>query len=239
MSKKRIAIIGAGASGLTAIKCCLDEGLEPVCFEKTKEIGGLWNYHESDEDRDGLACVFKSTVINTSKEMMSFSDFPIPKQYPNFMHNTYVNKYFHLYADTFDLWKHIKLHTLVRMATLADDFDTTGRWRLDIVDRNTGEEWTEIFDGVMACNGHHAYPYVPEFEGLKEFEGEVIHTHGYKRPAGYEDKKVVVIGIGNSACDAAVDLSGITAQVNVCLAAYFGLILARVTQVYHLSPIDF
>lgn len=44
---KRVAVIGAGASGLTAIKCCLDEGLEPTCFEKTDDIGGLWRYKVS------------------------------------------------------------------------------------------------------------------------------------------------------------------------------------------------
>ena len=56
----KVAIIGAGASGLTAIKCCLDEGLEPVCYERTDEIGGLWNY--KDEVRPGQASVMKSTV---------------------------------------------------------------------------------------------------------------------------------------------------------------------------------
>ncbi len=39
---KRVAVIGAGSSGLTSIKCCLDEGLEPVCFESGDDIGGLW-----------------------------------------------------------------------------------------------------------------------------------------------------------------------------------------------------
>ena len=47
---KRVAVIGAGASGLTAIKCCLDEGLEPVCFEKSGYIGGLWHYTEDVVD---------------------------------------------------------------------------------------------------------------------------------------------------------------------------------------------
>ncbi|XP_072013611.1 flavin-containing monooxygenase 5-like isoform X2 [Amphiura filiformis] len=213
MSRKRVAIIGAGASGLTAIKCCLDEGLEPVCFEKTNEIGGLWCYRESNEERDGLACVFKSTVINTSKEMMCYSDFPIPKEFPNFMHNRYVNRYFHLYADAFDLRKYIKTYTMVKMVTPADDFESSGCWRADIMDRASNKEWTEIFDAVLVCNGHHTYPYIPEFEGVKDFEGTVIHTHDYKRPAGYEDKRVLVIGVGNSGCDAAVELSRTAEQV--------------------------
>ena len=213
-AKKRVAIIGAGASGLTAIKCCLDEGLEPVCFEKTGQLGGLWCYRESEEERDGLGCVFKSTVINTSKEMMCFSDFPIPKEFPNYMHNTYVNRYFHMYTDAFGLREHIHLRTSVKMVTPTDDFDVTGRWSVDIEDRDANKAWTEIFDAVLVCNGHHTYPHVPHFEGLKGFRGEVVHTHDYKRPVGYEDKKVLVVGIGNSACDAAVELSRTASQVN-------------------------
>ena len=86
---KRIAVIGAGCSGLTAIKCCVDESLDPVCFERTDGLGGLWKFTEKVHEE--LGCVMRSTIINTSKEMMSFSDFPIPKEYPNFMHNTKVN----------------------------------------------------------------------------------------------------------------------------------------------------
>lgn len=88
-SKLRVAVLGAGASGLTAIKCCLDEDLEPVCFERTCNFGGLWHY--TDTPVEGQACVMKSTVINTSKEMMAYSDFPIPSEYPIYMHNTQVS----------------------------------------------------------------------------------------------------------------------------------------------------
>ena len=109
---KKIAVLGAGASGLTAIKCCLDEGLEPTCFERTSYISGLWHYTEEVEE--GQACVMKSTVINTSKEMMCYSDFPIPKEYPPYMHNTCVDKYFHLYADEFKLKERIQFNVEVR-----------------------------------------------------------------------------------------------------------------------------
>lgn len=40
--KKRVAIIGAGASGLTALKNALEYGFEADCFEKSENIGGLW-----------------------------------------------------------------------------------------------------------------------------------------------------------------------------------------------------
>ncbi|CAF4411683.1 unnamed protein product, partial [Adineta steineri] len=73
---KTVAIIGGGVSGLICIKCCLDGGLTPVCYEMTNDIGGLWNYDANAVD--GKASVMKSTVINTSKEFMAFSDYPPP-----------------------------------------------------------------------------------------------------------------------------------------------------------------
>jgi dimethylaniline monooxygenase (N-oxide forming) len=130
MSSKRVAVIGAGASGLTAIKCCLDEDLEPVCFEKTSDIGGLWNFRPKAED--DVACVMQSTVINTSKEMMCFSDFPIPAKSPNFMHHSHIQKYFNLYGDHFDLRKYIEFNSDVKIIKKANDFDTTGRWEIKV-----------------------------------------------------------------------------------------------------------
>jgi len=47
-----VAVIGAGVSGLPAIKCSLDDGLEPVCFEQTGDIGGMWNYENSLQEGD-------------------------------------------------------------------------------------------------------------------------------------------------------------------------------------------
>ena len=82
----RIAVIGAGASGMTAVKACLEEGLQPIVYEKTGFTGGLWRYH--DDDVNGIASVAKSTIINSSKEMSSFSDFPPPEHFPNYMHNS-------------------------------------------------------------------------------------------------------------------------------------------------------
>jgi dimethylaniline monooxygenase (N-oxide forming) len=110
---KSVAVIGSGCCGLTAIKCCLDEGLEPVCFERGNYISGLWHYTEDVEE--GQACVMKSTVINTSKEMMCYSDFPIPADFPIYMHNQQVDRYFHMYADKFGLRKYINFNTEVNI----------------------------------------------------------------------------------------------------------------------------
>lgn len=208
---KKVAVIGAGASGLPAIKCCVDEGLQPVCFERTDHIGGLWYYTE--EPTDGQSCVMKSTVINTSKEMMCYSDYPIPKEYPNFMHNKHVLQYFNLYAEKFDLKKYIRFKTEVGNVKKSEDFKTSGKWSVTTRDVTTGRTEDHVFDAVMLCTGHHADKNVPDFPGLQDFQGKVIHTHDYRKPQGYEDKRVVIIGIGNSGVDSAVELSRVASQV--------------------------
>ncbi|XP_013413360.1 dimethylaniline monooxygenase [N-oxide-forming] 5-like [Lingula anatina] len=209
---KKIAIIGAGASGLTAIKCCLDEGLSPTCFERSDDLGGLWNYRP-EERADGDATVMKSTIINTSKEMMCYSDFPIPKEYPNFMHNTFIMKYFHLYVEKFDLRKHIKFRHEIVHISQSSDHKVTGRWSVKVKDLVEDQEWTEDFDGVIICTGHHAKKHEPSFPGQEKFRGKIIHTHDYRDHKGYEDKRVVVIGVGNSGNDVATELGRISKQV--------------------------
>ena len=106
--RKRVAVIGEGASGLAAVKCCLDEGLNVVCFERGHYIGGLWHYTENVEEHQ--ACVMKSTVISTTKEMMTYSDFPMPEDFPIFLHNTGIDRYLNSYADHFSLKKCIRLN---------------------------------------------------------------------------------------------------------------------------------
>ncbi|XP_018425984.1 PREDICTED: dimethylaniline monooxygenase [N-oxide-forming] 5-like [Nanorana parkeri] len=202
---KTVAVIGAGASGLTAIKCCLDEGLEPTCFEKSDDIGGLWRYKDGPED--GRASIYKSVVINTSKEMMCFSDFPAPEDFPNFMHNSKIMEYFRMYAEKFNLLKYIHYKTAVCSIKKTQDFPTTGQWI--VTTEREGKQDTAIFDAVLICTGHHSSPNLPlsSFPGIEQFKGQYLHSREYKRPDNFKGKRVLVIGIGNSGGDIAVELS--------------------------------
>ncbi|XP_023220657.1 dimethylaniline monooxygenase [N-oxide-forming] 5-like, partial [Centruroides sculpturatus] len=207
----RVAVIGAGASGLTAIKACKEEGIDVICYERSDNIGGLWRYRDNDEE--GLASVAKSTIINTSKEITAFSDFPPPKEFPNYMHNTLMFKYLQLYAKEFELIPHIKFQHRVKDITQADDYGTTGKWEIHVLNLKSGLEHVEVVGAVMICTGHHVFPYMPSFPGQKNFRGDIIHTHTYKKPDMFEDKKVVVVGVGNSGGDAAVEVSHVASQV--------------------------
>ncbi|NXI03795.1 FMO5 monooxygenase, partial [Pachycephala philippinensis] len=211
MPARRVAIIGAGASGLCALKCCLDEGLEPTCFERSKDIGGLWRFEECPED--GRASIYRSVIINTSKEMMCFSDFPIPEDFPNYMHNSKIMEYFRMYAQHFDLLRHIRFRTSVCRVSKRPDFASSGQW--EVVTESEGKQETAIFDAVLVCSGHHTDAHLPlsSFPGLEKFKGWYLHSRDYKSPQLFLGKQVVVVGIGNSGTDIAVELSHAAKQV--------------------------
>uniref|UniRef100_A0A8C3SMQ2 Flavin-containing monooxygenase n=1 Tax=Chelydra serpentina TaxID=8475 RepID=A0A8C3SMQ2_CHESE len=207
MAQKRVAVIGAGVSGLSSIKCCLDEGLEPTCFERSGDIGGLWRFEV------GPTSIYKSVIINTSKEMMCFSDFPIPADFPNYMHHSKVMEYFRMYAEHFDLLKYIRFKTMVVSVTKRPDFPTTGQW--DVVTETEGKRESAVFDGIMVCTGHHTDAHLPldSFPGIEKFKGHYFHTRDYTKPWEFLGKRVIVIGIGNSGTDLAVELSHTADQV--------------------------
>ncbi|KAK2863917.1 hypothetical protein Q7C36_003071 [Tachysurus vachellii] len=201
-----VAVIGGGTSGLTCIKCCLDEGLKPVCFESSDDIGGLWRFKETPEAEH--SSIYKSLVVNTSKEMMCFSDFPMPAHYPNYMHHSMLLNYLRLYAEHFDLLKYIRFQTTVLSVRQRHDFSATGQWEVETENRN-GHKETQVFDGVLVCSGRFTHPVTPlsAFPGIDTFPGKCSHSWEYKDSHSFHGKRVVVIGIGNSGGDIAVEIS--------------------------------
>lgn len=206
-----MAIVGAGASGLAACKACKEEGIDYICYEKTSRFAGLWNYHEDDED--GVASVMKSTVINSSKEMSAFSDFPPPRDFPNYMHNRKMFQYFRMYAEKHNLLDGVRYFHNVTSVVQAHDYEESGRWVVTTQNSRDGTVTSEVFDGVMVCTGHHGFPNIPHFEGEEEFKGKIIHTHSIKVPDTFKDSRVMIVGVGNSGLDAAVDISNVARQV--------------------------
>ncbi|EDM09291.1 rCG46278 [Rattus norvegicus] len=211
MAKKRIAVIGAGISGLGAIKCCLDEDLEPTCFERSDDIGGLWKFQKNPSEK--MPSIYKSVTINTSKEMMCFSDFPIPDHFPNYMHNCKLMDYFRMYAEHFGLLDHIRFKTTVRSVRKRPDFSVQGQW--DVIVEADGKQESLVFDGILVCSGHHTDPHLPlkSFPGIEKFEGCYFHSREYKSPEDYVGKRIIVVGIGNSGVDIAVELGRVAKQV--------------------------
>ncbi|PNJ42704.1 FMO4 isoform 3 [Pongo abelii] len=208
---KKVAVIGAGVSGLSSIKCCVDEDLEPTCFERSDDIGGLWKFTESS--KDGMTRVYKSLVTNVCKEMSCYSDFPFHEDYPNFMNHEKFWDYLQEFAEHFDLLKYIQFKTTVHSVTKRPDFSETGQW--DVVTETEGKQNRAVFDAVMVCTGHFLNPHLPleAFPGIHKFKGQILHSQEYKIPEGFQGKRVLVIGLGNTGGDIAVELSRTAAQV--------------------------
>ncbi|NXX40921.1 FMO3 monooxygenase, partial [Tricholaema leucomelas] len=208
---QRVAVVGAGVSGLAAIKCCLEEGLEPTCFERSDAVGGLWYY--TDKAEEGRASIYRTVFTNSCKEMSCYPDFPFPEDHPNYMHNTRLQHYICKYAEHFDLLQHIRFKTLVTKVKKHPNFSVTGQW--EVVTQRDGKEETSVFDAVMVCSGHQVYPNLPfaDFPGIEKFKGCYFHSREYKEPEKFRGKKVLVIGLGNSGSDIAVELSTMASQV--------------------------
>ncbi|MEB3033910.1 flavin-containing monooxygenase [[Mycobacterium] nativiensis] len=210
MSSPRTAIIGAGISGLTAGKMLADYAIDYTCFESSDRIGGNWAFGNPN----GHSSAYRSLHIDTSKHQLSFRDFPMPPDYPDFLHHTLVKEYLESYADAFELKRNIEFTTEVTHAQRLPD----GGWELELT---RGER--QRFDLLVVANGHHWDPRLPDFPG--EFTGETLHAHHYidpKTPLQFSGKRILVVGLGNSAADIAVELSSRTLENELTLSTRSG-----------------
>jgi cation diffusion facilitator CzcD-associated flavoprotein CzcO len=194
----RACIIGAGISGLTAAKALNDRGVSYDQFELDSALGGLWRI---DHPR---SAAYESLHINSSKYNMELADFPVPGDVPEFAHHTDVLRYFEAYAEAFDLHDRITFNTAVERAAPNAD----GTWDVTL---DTGE--TRRYGAVLGATGHHWNPRFPDFSGT--FDGRTLHAHAYHDPAAFEGERICIVGIGNSACDIADDLTRVAEQVTI------------------------
>lgn len=188
-------IIGAGSSGIAAAKKLQDAGIPFDVFEKSDRVGGNWVFG----NRNGMSSAYRSLHINTSRDRMEYADFPMPRDYPDFPHHTQIARYFDSYTDHFGLRDRITFETGVDKAELDKE---DGTWRVTL---DTGE--TKRYDALLVANGHHWNPRWPEPAFPGSFDGTEMHAHHYVDNADMRDKNVVVLGMGNSAMDIAVEAS--------------------------------
>ena len=209
---RRVALIGAGACGIAAAKALADAGVPFQCFEKGDRVGGNWVF----KNKNGQSSAYRSLHINTSRERMQFADFPMPKDYPDYPRHDLIARYFEAYALAFDLHRHIRFETSVQLAEPRPE----GGFRLTL---STGE--TEEFDALIVANGHHWDPAWPDPTIPGEFSGIELHSHSYidpDEPHALRGKRVLVVGMGNSAMDIACELGHPGAAEQVFLSARRG-----------------
>lgn len=194
-------MIGAGASGIAACKALAQRRVPFVCFEVSDRVGGLWVLN----NRNGRSAAYRSLHINTSRDKSAFSDFPMPRRYPDYPDRAQVAEYLENYARHFGLTESIRFGVVVeRVVPRAD-----GRYDVHWGGTESNDR-VETFEAIVVANGHHSEPSVPELPTGDTFSGIELHSRAYIDPSEPQElrhKRVVVVGFGNSAVDIACDLA--------------------------------
>ena len=191
----KVCIIGAGCSGFTTAKRLKDYGIPFDVFEASDNIGGNWYYGNPN----GKSACYQSLHIDTSKWRLAFEDYPVPAGWPDYPHHAQLLQYFHDYVDHFGLRESITFNTRVERA----ERQASGGWEVEL---SSGE--VTQYDALCVANGHHWAARIPEYPG--EFTGAQLHSHNYRSPFEPVDcigKRVLVVGMGNSAMDVASELA--------------------------------
>ncbi len=201
---RRVAVVGAGASGVTAAKCLREAGLVPVVFEATARLGGVWTFDEAAPG--GGSPAYRSLHTNTPKHLTAFSDFPFPARLPAFPPAAAVVRYLDAYAARFAVRRDIPFETRVEaVVPLAG-----GRWRVDV--RAPDGRQSATFDAVVVCSGMFDEPAFPDIPGLAAFSGTLLHSKAFADATPFAGQRVLVVGTGSSGIDIAVETGALARQ---------------------------
>jgi flavin-binding monooxygenase-like protein len=172
-------IIGAGPVGLGTARVLRDRQIPYEQVEADAEVGGNWNHG-----------VYRTAYIISCREVMEYPEYRMPASYPDFPSQSQLCRYFIDYSHQYDLRRNIQFRkkAIRVLPALGND------WRVEF-----GDGTTSVYTGVLICNGHHWSRRFPRYDGA--FSGECIHSKDYRGPEQLMDKRVLVIGAGNSGCD--------------------------------------
>lgn len=190
-----VCVIGAGASGLLAIKNLREHGFKVDCYEKDTAIGGSWNITQRNSP------MYASAHLISSRPLTEFPDFPMPDDWPDYPHHSQVLSYLEKYAD------HFGLRDAIWFGSEIERIEPADRGRFDVVIRSAaGSSGRRLrYAAVVIANGHNWDPFMPEYPGQQAFRGQIIHSVSYQDVSRFRGKKVLIVGAGNSGCDLACD----------------------------------
>lgn len=213
----KVAIIGAGASGLASAQEFKSRGHQVTVFEQGSKPGGVWAYSAEEEsdllgknvDTRVYSSLYEDLRTNLPTDLMAFKGFPFNSSgggddsWPRFPHHSSVYQYLMRYIEKYELESLIQCGARVERIQIE-----AGVWQVKILGRIT-----ESFDVVVVCSGHFSEPRLPEISGMSEFGGKMLHSHNYRRAEAYKGKSVAVLGCGASGADIAQELLESAKQV--------------------------
>lgn len=205
-------IIGGGYSGLAAARYLKEFGMNFTVFEAAKAFGGTWRFDPHVRvDEDGVpvfTSMYKYLRTNTPRLTMEFGGYHFPNGTPTYPSGPCFYKYIKSFVKHFNLLPHIQVRSLVTSVKYVNDY-----WQLTYYNSKDRNSYTVSCDYVVIANGQYVKPNVPKFPGLDTFNGSIIHSHDYREPEVYENRRVLLIGAGPSGLDLALHLSNVTAKL--------------------------
>jgi len=192
-----IAIIGGGPTGVGVARELVEAGLDVTIYEAASDFGGVWN---SDAE---CGRTYASLHLISPKFNTQVQDYPMPDDYPVYPGHASMLRYIRDYA------RHFGLYPRTRFGARVDRLEKDGDgWRILSSDGSSAR-----FALVVVCNGLQRTPTFPDPPYPGRFDGLALHSCDYKNPDQLRDRKVLVIGGGNSGCDLAVDAVRTAARV--------------------------
>ena len=189
----RYCVVGAGPCGLVAARALKLAGIPYDHFERHSDVGGIW-----DIDNPGSS-MYESAHFISSKYTSSFFGYPMPEEFPDYPDYRQILAYVRGFAEAFDLKRAITFNTEIVRATPLGEGAKDG-WQVEL-----GNGETRHYEGIICANGVTWHPNMPDYPGLDSFQGEAMHTVGYRDPALLRGKRVLIVGAGNSGVDIACD----------------------------------
>ena len=186
-SEHPVGIVGAGPAGLAAAEALDRAGIEFEVLERHDGLGGIW-----DIDNPGTP-MYESAHFISSKTLSGFEGYDFPDDYPDYPTRPQVLEYLRSFASERGLGDRFTYGAEVELAERTEE-----GWTVKLLDGGT-----RTYSHLVAATGHQWEPRMPAYPG--EFTGEEIHSREYRSPDFFRDRRVLIVGAGNSGCDIACD----------------------------------
>ncbi len=202
IAARKIAVVGAGFAGLSTAKVLTGFGHEVTVFEKAPDVGGVWSRTRR----------YPGLTTQNDKGTYSLSDFPMPRDYPEWPSGEQVQQYLESYARQFGLLD------LVRTSTEVVAAEPRGQGGWTVTTTSGGTSASAGFDHLVVANGIFCDPFMPDYPGAAEFRaagGRLCHASEFTELEDARGRDVVVVGYGKSSCDVAVALDAVSSSTTV------------------------
>ncbi len=201
-STPKVCVIGAGPSGLAMSRVLAASGMPFDCLEAKSTVGGLWSRTDN-----GPACGYSSLHSNTSRKVMEFPSYPMPKDYPDYPHHSQIATYLEEFTDHFGIRDHVRFDTTV---TKVERSSQQGNW---LVSTQNGSEVYQTI--IVASGGRHGKPN--DFRIPGQFDGLDLHSYEYDDASEFRDKRVLVVGLGATSADLACEVARVAKTTHLAV----------------------